>query len=67
MSFSALPSRSPDPAAQRLLESWQDNAGAWTAAIRTSAIESRRVATDAAILGAVLDRRPQRVFDLGCG
>lgn len=53
--------------AARLLDSWQDNAAAWTAAVRSGAIESRRLATDAAILGAVLDRRPRKVLDLGCG
>lgn len=53
--------------ATRLLESWQDNAAAWTAAVRSGAIESRRLATDAAILDAVLERRPSKVLDLGCG
>jgi SAM-dependent methyltransferase len=51
----------------RLLASWHDNAAAWTAAVRSGAIESRRLATDAAILAAVLDRRPRQVLDLGCG
>ncbi|HEX5079574.1 MAG TPA: class I SAM-dependent methyltransferase [Geminicoccaceae bacterium] len=51
----------------RLLESWRDNAAAWTAAVRSGAIESRRLATDAAILEAVLERRPRKVLDLGCG
>ena len=53
--------------AARLLHSWHDNADAWTAAVRSGAIESRRLATDAAILAAVLDRRPRKVLDLGCG
>jgi 2-polyprenyl-3-methyl-5-hydroxy-6-metoxy-1,4-benzoquinol methylase len=53
--------------AMRLLDSWHDNAAAWTAAVRSGAIESRRLATDAAILGAVQGRRPQKVLDLGCG
>jgi SAM-dependent methyltransferase len=53
--------------ATRLLASWHDNAAAWTAAVRSGAIESRRLATDAAILGAVRRRRPQKVLDLGCG
>ena len=47
--------------------SWRANAAAWTAAVRDRAIESRRVATDAAILDAVLRHRPRRVLDLGCG
>ncbi len=50
-----------------LLESWEANAGAWTAAVRAGAIESRRIATDAAILNAVRACTPRRVLDLGCG
>jgi 2-polyprenyl-3-methyl-5-hydroxy-6-metoxy-1,4-benzoquinol methylase len=52
---------------QRLQESWCDNAAAWTSAVRAGAIESRRLATDAAILEAVLRRRPRKTLDLGCG
>lgn len=51
----------------RLLRSWDDNATAWTAAVRSGAVESRRLATDAAILDAVLERQPRKVLDLGCG
>ena len=47
--------------------SWAANAGAWTRAVRSGAIESRRLATDAAVVGAVMARRPRRVLDLGCG
>jgi 2-polyprenyl-3-methyl-5-hydroxy-6-metoxy-1,4-benzoquinol methylase len=53
--------------ATRLLDSWHDNAAAWTVAVRSGAIESRRLATDAAILRAVQGRRPHKVLDLGCG
>jgi SAM-dependent methyltransferase len=53
--------------ATRLLDSWHDNAAAWTEAVRSGAIESRRLATNAAILRAVQRRRPQKVLDLGCG
>ena len=53
--------------AERLAHSWDANAGAWTRTVRDGAIESRRVATDAAILDAVLARSPQRVLDVGCG
>lgn len=59
-----MPERSDEA---RLLESWQDNAAAWTAAVRSGAIESRRLATDAAILDAVLERQPRKILDLGCG
>ncbi|HEX2081660.1 MAG TPA: methyltransferase domain-containing protein [Longimicrobium sp.] len=56
----------PDPGAA-LAESWVANAGAWTRAVREGRIESRRLATDAAILDALLERRPRRVLDVGCG
>jgi 2-polyprenyl-3-methyl-5-hydroxy-6-metoxy-1,4-benzoquinol methylase len=52
---------------QRLTDSWDANAGAWTAAVRGGAIESRRVATDRAIVDAVLATHPHRVLDVGCG
>jgi 2-polyprenyl-3-methyl-5-hydroxy-6-metoxy-1,4-benzoquinol methylase len=50
-----------------LAESWAANAGAWTDAVREGRIESRRLVTDAAILDALLERRPGRVLDVGCG
>jgi SAM-dependent methyltransferase len=57
----------PGDEAARLLQSWRDNAEAWTAAVRSGAIESRRLVTDAAILAAVLARQPAKTLDLGCG
>lgn len=50
-----------------LLQSWHHNARAWTEAIRSGAIESRRQVTDQAILLALMGRQPERVLDLGCG
>jgi 2-polyprenyl-3-methyl-5-hydroxy-6-metoxy-1,4-benzoquinol methylase len=50
-----------------LIWSWMANAEAWTRAVREGRIESRRVATDAAIVRAVLERSPERVLDMGCG
>ena len=50
-----------------LIWSWMANAEAWTRAVREGRIESRRVATDAAMVRAVLERGPERVLDLGCG
>jgi len=47
--------------------SWDDNAQAWVRTVRGRQIESRRVATDQAIVDAVLDHRPERVLDVGCG
>lgn len=51
----------------RLAGSWETNAGAWIRAVRDQRIPSRVLGTDAAIVDAVLDRRPHRVLDLGCG
>lgn len=51
----------------QLRRSWIANADSWTSAVRDRKIESRRLATDAAILEAVLDQHPQTVLDLGCG
>jgi 2-polyprenyl-3-methyl-5-hydroxy-6-metoxy-1,4-benzoquinol methylase len=53
--------------AERLRRSWIANAAAWTASVREQKIESRRVATDAAIVEAVLAHHPHHVLDLGCG
>lgn len=50
-----------------ILQSWQQNAEAWTQVVRTNMIESRRLVTDRAILDAVLAHQPRRVLDLGCG
>lgn len=50
-----------------LIWSWMANADAWTRAVREGRIESRRVATDAAVVEAVAALDPGRVLDLGCG
>jgi 2-polyprenyl-3-methyl-5-hydroxy-6-metoxy-1,4-benzoquinol methylase len=54
-----------------LLRSWTANADAWTAAVRERSIPSRRLATDAAIVGAcerIIAGRPDvRALDVGCG
>ena len=52
---------------ERISQSWIANADVWTSAVRERRIESRRVATDAAIVSAVLDQHPKTVLDLGCG
>lgn len=50
-----------------LAASWVRNAAPWTEAVRSGSIASRRLATDAAIVAAVLERSPRRALDLGCG
>jgi 2-polyprenyl-3-methyl-5-hydroxy-6-metoxy-1,4-benzoquinol methylase len=57
----------PNSPADLLDRSWDDNAEAWTATVRERRIESRRVATDRAIVGAVLRQTPRRLLDVGCG
>jgi 2-polyprenyl-3-methyl-5-hydroxy-6-metoxy-1,4-benzoquinol methylase len=56
-----------DDRATRLTESWTTNAAAWTRAVREGQIASRRLATDAAVVEAVVARAPRRVLDVGCG
>lgn len=51
----------------RIVASWKKNAAPWADAIRNNQIESRRLVTNAAIVDAVLNRKPQSVLDIGCG
>jgi 2-polyprenyl-3-methyl-5-hydroxy-6-metoxy-1,4-benzoquinol methylase len=51
----------------QIARSWRDNAAAWTAVVRAARIESRRVATDGAILDAIRAHHPGRLLDVGCG
>jgi SAM-dependent methyltransferase len=55
-----------DPLGQ-IERSWHANARAWTEAVREGRIASRRLATDEAIVEAVMAHAPRRVLDLGCG
>jgi 2-polyprenyl-3-methyl-5-hydroxy-6-metoxy-1,4-benzoquinol methylase len=50
-----------------ILPSWERNAFAWTQTVRDGHIESRRAATDDAIIDATLQGEPGYVLDLGCG
>jgi len=52
---------------QQIQQSWEANADAWIHAIDQNQIESRRAATDEAILQAVMRYEPRRVLDVGCG
>ena len=52
---------------QQLTDSWERNAAAWANSIEKGQILSRRLATDDAILQAVLQCNPSRVLDAGCG
>ena len=50
-----------------ILQSWQQNATAWTDTVRQNRIESRTLVTNQAIVEAVTALRPRSVLDLGCG
>jgi 2-polyprenyl-3-methyl-5-hydroxy-6-metoxy-1,4-benzoquinol methylase len=54
-------------ATQQILSSWHTNAAAWIAAIEGEAIESRKLVTNAAIVNTLLELKPQRMLDIGCG
>ncbi len=47
--------------------SWQRNAENWTRAVRDRLIPSRTAGTDAAIVDAIVRRKPTRFLDMGCG
>jgi 2-polyprenyl-3-methyl-5-hydroxy-6-metoxy-1,4-benzoquinol methylase len=51
----------------KIVESWRNNAHAWTSAVRGQRIDSRALVTDRAIVEAVLARAPRSVLDIGCG
>ena len=53
--------------AEVLARSWTSNADVWAKAVRSHAIESRRLVTDDAVVAAVLDCGGTRVLDVGCG
>lgn len=55
-----------DPSEQ-LDRSWDSNATAWTRVVRDRLIDSRRVATDAAIVEAITSLSPRSILDVGCG
>ena len=52
---------------EKIVDSWHTNAAAWTTAVREEHIESRRLATNQAIIDAVVGRLPRTVLDVGCG
>lgn len=52
---------------KEILQSWEANADNWIKTIDGEEIESRRVATNKAIVNAVLKYAPKKVLDLGCG
>ncbi|MEI9810595.1 MAG: class I SAM-dependent methyltransferase [Bacteroidota bacterium] len=52
---------------QDIIQSWQANAGNWIRIIETGGIQSRKIATNKAILEIVCASQPSSVLDIGCG
>ena len=56
-----------DPREHQIIRSWNSNADAWSKAIRSERIASRKLLTNQAIIEAVSSVSPLRVLDVGCG
>lgn len=56
-----------DPRELEIIRSWYTNARAWSNAIRTASIASRKLVTNQAIMDAVSSIAPRRILDIGCG
>ncbi|MEO7394458.1 MAG: class I SAM-dependent methyltransferase [Chitinophagaceae bacterium] len=52
---------------QKIINSWQANARQWINIIDSNSIESRRLATNKAIVDAVFKSKPVTALDVGCG
>lgn len=52
---------------KKIIHSWHLNADNWIGLIEKNGIESRRLATNKAIIGAVCRELPSLVLDIGCG
>ncbi len=52
---------------QQIIDSWRKNAHQWVVAVRGGQVASRKLATDEAIVNAVMSRAPRSVLDVGCG
>lgn len=54
-------------AEQQIIDSWNQNASPWIRAVQEEQIESRKLATNQAIIETILRYRPLTALDLGCG
>lgn len=52
---------------QDIIQSWKANAGNWISIIETGGIQSRKLATNRAIIDMVSADQPVSVLDIGCG
>lgn len=52
---------------KKIIDSWKANAHSWIDILERKGIESRKLATNKAIMDSVLRNHPGNVLDLGCG
>ena len=52
---------------QKIIDSWNKNVDPWINAIRNQEIESRKIATDRAIISTMINEHPKSILDIGCG
>ncbi len=50
-----------------IISSWEQNSQAWIETIEQQHIASRNLATNEAIISAIVGHQPRRVLDMGCG
>jgi 2-polyprenyl-3-methyl-5-hydroxy-6-metoxy-1,4-benzoquinol methylase len=54
-------------AERQIIDSWHQNARAWSVAISEQQIASRKLVTDRSIIDAVVSCNARKVLDIGCG
>ena len=52
---------------RKILQSWIANSGQWIQTVQRGEIPSRALATNQAIVDAVVAQQPENVLDVGCG
>lgn len=52
---------------EKIIQSWNENAGLWASAVRSNALESRHLVTNNAIVNTVMSCNGSRILDVGCG
>ena len=52
---------------ENIINSWNQNASAWVNAIQKNEIESRILTTNKIIIDTIVEKRPKKVLDVGCG
>lgn len=52
---------------ENIITSWMQNAKPWIQTISKQEIESRNIGTNKAIVETILEKKPQKVLDIGCG